>query len=92
MTGRVAIVAAAQTKYAASRREVRGEEMADEVVQKVLTDSGLTWADDGTGIDAAAVVCDDFWEGQTLSEIRYHSVTAGHLRDSLKVSADGIQA
>lgn len=92
MSGRVAIVAAAQTKYASSRREVRGEELADEVVQRVLTDSGLTWADDGSGIDCAAIVCDDFWEGQTLSEIRYQSVTAGHLRDSVKISADGVQA
>ena len=53
MAGRVAIVAVAQTKYASLRQDFSGEEMADEVVQRILADTGLTWADDVNGINAA---------------------------------------
>ena len=92
MTARVGIVAVAQTKYGGLQRDVRGEELADEVVQKILGETGLTWSEDGTGIDCCTIVCDEFWEGQTLSEIRYGDVTGAHMRDSLKVPQDGLQA
>jgi acetyl-CoA C-acetyltransferase len=38
------------------------------------------------------MVCDEFWEARTLSEIPYGDIIAAHDRDSLKVPQDGSQA
>jgi len=92
MPERVGIVAVAQTKYAGSRRDVRVEELANEAVRTVLGETGLAWTEDGKGIDCSCVVCDEFWEGQTLAEIKLQDIAGGYFRDSTKVAQDGAQA
>jgi acetyl-CoA C-acetyltransferase len=92
MASTVGIVAVAQTQYAAKRREVRTEELANEVVKKVMEETGLKWSEDGTGIDCSCVVSDEFWEGQTLAEIKLQDIAGGYFRDSIKVAQDGSQA
>lgn len=92
MAQRVGIVAVAQTKYAGSRNDLSPKELANEPVSKVLAETGLGWAEDGTGIDRSVIVCDDFWDGQTLAEVKYGDVVGAHMRDSTRVSQDGAQA
>lgn len=57
MAKRVAIVAAAQTKYEESKQNLSYDELVWEVVEKVTQDTGLTWADRITnGFDIDSVV------------------------------------
>lgn len=92
MAERVGIVAVAQTKYSEARRDVRLEELGYEAVKQVLEETGLKWTEDGTGIDAAVVATDDFWDARTLSDTPYGDILGAHMRDNEKVSQDGAQA
>jgi acetyl-CoA C-acetyltransferase len=92
MTERVGIVAVAQTKYTASRRDVNQVELAHEAVKQVLEETGLKFTEDGTGIDTSVVATDDFWDARTLSDVPYGDILASHMRDATKVAQDGAQA
>lgn len=90
MAARVGIVAVAQTKYSEMRRDVRQMALANEAVTQVLNETGLKWAEDGTGIDCAVNACDDFWDAQTLSDTTYDPLL--NTKDVCRVAQDGAQA
>ncbi|MGA9049376.1 MAG: thiolase family protein [Dehalococcoidia bacterium] len=89
MSKRVAMVAVAQTKYSTCRNDVRQEELVHEVVKQVMEQTGLKFAEDGTGIDCSVIVSDDFWEARTISDVPPGDAVGGHGRDMLKVAQDG---
>lgn len=91
MGNKVGIVAVAQTKYEERKMEREGE-LVWEVVQKVLEETGLTFAEDGTGIDATVTCSQDFWSGRTLSNVQVTRACGGHLRPEVKVAGDGALA
>ncbi|MFC2017496.1 thiolase family protein [Chloroflexota bacterium] len=92
MAEKVGIVAVAQTKYEESKPGLRETELVYEVVEKVLQETGLTYAEDGTGIDAAVTCCHDHWDGVTISNWPLADVVGGHGRPEEKVAGDGALA
>ncbi len=95
MAKRAAIVAAAQTKYAASRMDVSYEELVWEVVEKVTQRLNLTWADraiKGPGIDAIVSCSEDYWDARVISQFCIQRELGAHGMPEVKVSADGAQA
>ena len=92
MANRVGIVAVAQTKYSPARLDVDWIELCGDAVNPVLEETGLKWADDGTGIDVSIAVTDDFWDNRTISDLIYGSVLGYYDRDHSKVEGDGIFA
>jgi acetyl-CoA C-acetyltransferase len=92
MAERVAIVAAAQTKYHPNRADVNEGELAYEAIEKVLQETGLTFAHDGTGIDSSVTCSQDHWDGKTMSNMNVMSYVGAHLRPEDKVAEDSINA
>ena len=92
MTERVGIVAVAQTKYHPNRADVNEGELAYEVIKQVLQETGLTFSDDGTGIDSTVTCSEDFWDGRTVSNTNIMSYVGAHLGVENKVTEDGINA
>ena len=92
MTERVAIVAVAQTKYHLNRADVNEGELAYEAIERVLQETGLTYADDGTGIDSSVTCSQDFWDGKTISSMNVTSYVGAHLGTENKVAEDSINA
>ena len=92
MAERVAIVAVAQTKYHPNRADVIEGELVYEVVEQVLQETGLTYADDGTGIDSSVTCSQDFWDGRTISSMSITSYVGAHLACEDKIAADSINA
>jgi acetyl-CoA C-acetyltransferase len=92
MTRRVGIVSAHQTEFLHENVKQSNVEMAWEVIKKCLQDTGLNFASDGTGIDHQVMVASDFWDAQTLSDIKYHDVMGGRHRDVTRVTQDGAEA
>jgi len=92
MAERVAIVAVAQTKYHPNRNDVNEGEMAYEAIEKVLQETELTFADDGTGIDSSVTCSQDFWDGRTMSNLNIISYDGSHLGCEDKVAADSTNA
>jgi len=92
MADRVAIVAAAQTKYHPDRVDVSAGELAYETVEKVLQETGLTYADDGTGIDAIVSCSQAAWEGAFISGFVVLPYVGAHMKPEEKMSEDGINA
>lgn len=89
MTDRVAIVGVAQTKFVPKRVDVNPEELAYEVISKVLQDAKL---DIGKDIDNKVSCSQDIWDGQTISDIGITDVIGGHLGNEEKVAMDGSNA
>lgn len=88
MAERVAIVAVAQTKYAACRTDVNEEELAYEAIKQVLDETGVTLSDIGS-----AVTCSqDFWDGRTISSMNIQHVVGAHLSHEDNISEDGLNA
>ncbi len=92
MAKRVGIVAVAQTKFAPSRRDVNMPELANEVIQAVLAETGLQFGEHGTGIDSSTLVCDDIMDGRTLGDMEHQAILGGNYNDSLRIPQDGVQA
>lgn len=92
MAERVGIVAVGQTKYHANRADVNEGELAHEAIRQVLQETGLTFAQDGSGIDAAITCSQDFWDGRTISQLNVMSFVGAHHSDEDKVAEDGINA
>ena len=92
MAKRVGIVGLAQTKYEESKPGLHLTELAYEVVEKLLEQTGLKFAEDGSGIDATVSCSQDHWDGRTISSMAIPDVAGGHLRDEKKVAEDGIYA
>jgi len=92
MADRVAIVAVAQTKYYPNRADAEEGELAFEAIKPVLQETGLTFADDGTGIDSSVTCSQDFWDGKTISSTNVMSYVGAHLATEDKVAEDSINA
>jgi acetyl-CoA C-acetyltransferase len=92
MADRVAIVAVAQTKYHPNRADAEEGELAFEAIKPVLQETGLTFADDGTGIDSSVTCSQDFWDGKTISSTNVMSYVGAHLSTEDKVAEDSINA
>ncbi len=92
MAERVGIVTAAQTKYHPDRVDASAGELAYETVEKVLQETGLTYADDGTGIDSIVTCSQAAWEGAFISGMVAAPYVGAHMKPEDKVSEDGINA
>jgi len=95
MAKRVAIVAAAQTKYEQSKENLSYEELVWEVVEKVTQDAGLTWADritNGFGIDSIVSCSEDYWDARVICQFAIQRELGAHGMPETKVCADGANA
>jgi len=92
MSERVGIVAVAQTKYQPKREEVSEGELAYEAIEQVLLETGLTFSDDGTGIDSTVTASQDLRDGKTMSNMNVMSFIGGHHGTEDKISNDAINA
>jgi len=92
MSDKVGIVAVAQTSYEQPEDRWRTQELTYQTVERMLEETGLTWARDGTGIDATITCSQDHVEGQTISNIAHETVAGGNLRPAVKVDRDGAAA
>jgi len=88
MAERVAIVAAAQTKYNPNRADVNEAELAYEAIKKVLEETGLTLSD----IDSVVTCCQDAWDGRTIASLNLQTVVGAHFGHEFTVAEDGINA
>ncbi|WP_035218453.1 thiolase C-terminal domain-containing protein [Desulfatibacillum aliphaticivorans] len=89
MSDRVAIVGVAQTRFSPKRADANVAELAYEVIEKVLNDTGLSIEKD---IDNTISCSHDIWDGQTISNIGITDVAGGHLRTEEKMAMDGSTA
>ncbi|MBU2552275.1 MAG: thiolase family protein [Proteobacteria bacterium] len=89
MSDRVAIVSVAQTRFSPKRADLNYAELAYEVIEQVLTETGLTIEED---VDNAVSCSHDIWDGQTISNIGITDVIGGHLRNEEKMAMDGSTA
>jgi acetyl-CoA C-acetyltransferase len=92
MAERAGIVAVAQTRYHPNRADVDEGELAYEAIRQVLQETGLTFAQDGSGIDSAVTCSQDFWDGKTISDTNVMSYVGAHLSSEDKVAEDSINA
>jgi len=88
MAGRVAIVAAAQTKYQPNRADVNEAELAYEAIKQVLDETGLTLSD----INSVVTCCQDAWDGRTIASLNLQHVVGAHFGHEFTVAEDGINA
>ncbi len=94
MKERVGIVAAAQTRFLPSRKEVSYGEMIWEVVNKVVAETGLKFEaqERKAGepfIDKIISCSEDYWQGRTISDCLYHLEMGALGMDVTKVAGDG---
>ena len=92
MRERVGIVAVAQTSYEAAHDWWRSHELTSHTVEKVLEETGLNWAKDGTGIDSTVSCSNWIMEGRAISNVSHGDVAGSHLRCEIKVSTEGANA
>lgn len=97
MAERVAIVAAAQTKYEKSKPALNVGELIWEVVEGVVQETGLKFEDqakssDELFIDKIVSSSEDYWQGRTISDCLYHMELGALRMDQTKVAADSAQA
>ncbi len=92
MAERVGIVAVAQTKYSANRADANEGELVYEAVKQVLQETGLKFAQDGSGIDATVTCSQDFWDGRTISSCNVMSYVGQHHSDEDKIAEDSLNA
>jgi len=92
MRERVGIVAVAQTTYEGAHDRWRSHELTSHTVEKVLQETGLTWAKDGSGIDATVTSSNWLMEGRAIANVTHGDVAGSHLRTEVKVSTEGINA
>jgi acetyl-CoA C-acetyltransferase len=91
MAAKVGIVGVAQTPYG-KRPEMHLTDLVFEPVQALLAETGLRYAEDGTGIDATISCSQDHWDGWTISSKHAVDAAGGHLRPEEKVAEDGAYA
>jgi acetyl-CoA acetyltransferase len=85
----VAICAVAQTKFEASKRDMRAQGLLWEVVQSVREQTGLDFGPGGIG--GAVTVSDDVFDARTISDGAITDVVGAHYGSEEKVAADGAQ-
>jgi len=81
---RVAIIGLAQTKYQRYNPASHAE-LAYEVTCNALEDAGLSIDD----IDNTVTVCNDFWDGRTISSMAITEATGSHRVPTTNVEGDG---
>lgn len=91
MRERVAIVAAAQTKFEPRKDKQRMQELVWEVVSQVVKQTGLHFEED-MGIDNAVTCSDDFFDARTISDCGITDVVGAHMRSEEKVAMDSLMA
>lgn len=91
MRERVAIVAAAQTRFEARKDKQRVQEMVWEVVSQVVNQTQLKFVEN-MGIDNAVTCSDDLFDARTISDGAITDVVGSHMRSEEKVSMDSLQA
>jgi acetyl-CoA C-acetyltransferase len=89
VANRVAICAVAQTKFEASKWDVRVQGMVWEVVRSVLAQTGLEFGNGG--VEAAVTVSDDVFDARTISDSAITDVVGAHYQSEEKVASDGAQ-
>lgn len=91
MAERVGICAVAQTTYGHDKWDVRFQGMALDVLELLLEETGVDFAED-TGIGMTISVSDDIFDARTISNNGMTDVLGGHFRCEEKVAQEGIQA
>ena len=86
MLDRVAIVAAAQTKYEATKLDKHLSQLVLEVSDKVAEEAGISLVKD---VSAVVSCSQDHWDGRTISSMPIPDVTGAHLKDEAKIADDG---
>jgi acetyl-CoA C-acetyltransferase len=81
---RVAIVGVAQTKYQGYNPASHAE-LSYEVTRDALEDAGMTIED----VDNTVTVCNDFWDGRTISSMAITEATGSHRVPTTNVEGDG---
>jgi acetyl-CoA C-acetyltransferase len=81
---RVAIIGVSQTRYQRENPASHAE-MSYEVTRGALADAGLTIED----IDNTVTVCNDFWDGRTISSMGVTEATGSHRVPTTNVEGDG---
>ena len=97
MSEKVAIVAAAQTKFEQAKPGFKNGEIIWEVVEKVIQETGLKFEsqahDEGEPVIDKIVDCsEDYWQGTTISDCLLHMELGALEMDLTKVAADSAQA
>lgn len=88
---RVGICAVAQTTYERDKWYERFQGMCLEVLESLLGQTGLDFAED-TGINMTISVSDDVFDARTISDNGLTDVLGGQMRCEEKVAQEGIQA
>jgi len=91
MGNRVGICAVAQTTYERDKWHQRFQNMALDVLEQLLEQTGLDFAED-TGINTTISVSDDVFDARTISDNGMTDVHGAHFRCEEKVAQEGIQA
>ena len=81
---RVAIIGVAQTRYQRENPASHAE-LSYEVTRGALEDAGLTIED----VDNTVTVCNDFWDGRTISSMGVTEATGSHKVPTTNVEGDG---
>jgi acetyl-CoA C-acetyltransferase len=81
---RVAIVGIAQTRYQ-RHNPASHAELSYEVTRDALEDAGMTIED----VDNTVTVCNDFWDGRTISSMAITEATGSHRVPTTNVEGDG---
>jgi len=95
MSQRVAIVAVAQTKFEASKSALWQGDLAYEVIEDVLQQTGLTYQDrtsNELAIDRILTSAEDHFVGRTCSSFWIHHYLGGFRMSHDNISADSIFA
>jgi acetyl-CoA C-acetyltransferase len=97
VTERVAVVAAAQTRYESSKPHLNNGELLFDVVEKVVVETGLKFedqAEEGEDLFINSIVScsEDYWAGRTISDMSVHLELGAFAMHATKVAADGAQA
>lgn len=91
MEKRVGICAVAQTTYERDKWHQRFQGMALEVLESLLTQTGLDFSEKN-GINTAISVSDDVFDARTISDNAMTDVLGAHFRCEEKVAQEGSQA
>lgn len=84
----VAILGAAQTRHAARRDDANYAELTFEVVEALLSKTGLAH----NRIDTVITASSDFWDGRTISDMAVQDAVGAAGKSASKVSMDGVFA
>lgn len=91
MGKRVGICAVAQSIYERDKRCERFQGMALNVLESLLGQTGLDFAED-TGLNMTISISDDVFDARTISDNGMTDVLGAHMRCEEKVAQEGIQA